>query len=104
MSSGWPPSPDSLLVIEVSTKETPGQSSMMITVAVMSWSLWFGGLRSGGVSLTEMPGPRVSVTVTGKEQPSPAVPLHLTVVVPTGKNSPEVGVQAGIPQALPEEG
>jgi hypothetical protein len=39
-----------------------------------------------------------SFTVTVNEQVEPAVELQLTVVVPTGKNEPEAGVQVIVPQ------
>jgi hypothetical protein len=32
--------------------------------------------------------------------PPPLVAVHVTVVVPTGKNEPEVGLQTTVPQLL----
>jgi hypothetical protein len=44
----------------------------------------------------------VSLTVTVNEQPGPAESEQLTVVVPTGKTEPDVGLQMIIPpQAEP---
>ena len=46
----------------------------------------------------------VSKTVTVNEHisgPAPPFDLHVTVVVPTGKNEPEAGEQLTVPQAPP---
>ena len=43
--------------------------------------------------------PAVSCTVTVNEQLDPDVVLQFTVVVPSGKNEPEAGLQATVPQA-----
>jgi hypothetical protein len=40
----------------------------------------------------------VSLTVTVKLQAGPAVEVQETVVVPTGKEEPEGGVQVTVPQ------
>ena len=54
--------------------------------------LTFGGhvITGGCVSTTVT----VNVHISG---PAPLFDLHVTVVVPTGKNEPEAGEQAGIP-------
>jgi hypothetical protein len=39
------------------------------------------------------------MTVIENEQLGPAVVVQVTVVVPTGKNDPESGVQVTVPQA-----
>ena len=58
----------------------------------MVTAVWFGGhVIVGGC---------VSLTVTVKvhvEPPAPAA-VHVTVVVPTGKNEPDGGVQVIVPQ------
>jgi hypothetical protein len=41
----------------------------------------------------------VSLTVTVNVQPTPAWLLHVTVVVPTGKNEPDKGVHETVPQS-----
>jgi hypothetical protein len=41
----------------------------------------------------------VSFTITVKEQLPPIAVVQLTVVVPTGKKSPEAGTQTTVPQA-----
>ena len=46
----------------------------------------------------------VSVTVTVNEQLGPAVLVQVTVVVPTGKQLPEEGLQVTVPQAPPVVG
>ncbi len=43
-------------------------------------------------------GPSLSFTVTVKLHEGPAVVEQLTVVVPTGKNEPDVGEQVTVPQ------
>ena len=40
----------------------------------------------------------MSLTVTLNEQLAPALSEQVTVVVPTGKNQPEAGVQVTVPQ------
>ena len=40
----------------------------------------------------------MSLTVTLNEQLEPAWLVHVTVVVPTGKNEPEAGLQVTVPQ------
>ena len=40
----------------------------------------------------------MSVTVTVNEHIGPTVVVHVTVVVPTGKNDPPAGVQTTVPQ------
>ena len=40
----------------------------------------------------------MSLTVTVNVQVGPAVVVHVTVVVPFGKNDPEGGLQATLPQ------
>ena len=40
----------------------------------------------------------LSTTVTENEHVGPAVAVHITVVVPTGKNDPEAGEQVTVPQ------
>jgi len=49
-------------------------------------------------------GSSVSFTVTLNEQEASVVLLHVTEVVPTGKNEPEAGVQATVPQKPEVEG
>ena len=49
-------------------------------------------------------GASVSLTVAVNEQLVPDVVLQVTVVVPTGKNDPEGGVQTTVPQLLPATG
>jgi hypothetical protein len=44
-------------------------------------------------------GARLSFTVTVNEQVGPALEVTLTVVVPTGKNEPEAGVEVIVPQS-----
>jgi len=46
-------------------------------------------------------GTSVSLTSIVKEQLVPEAVLQVTVVVPTGKNGPEGGVQAKLPQGMP---
>jgi len=43
----------------------------------------------------------VSFTVTVKLQLGPAVVVHVTVVVPFGKNAPEAGEHATVPHPPP---
>ncbi len=43
----------------------------------------------------------VSFTVTVNVQLGPAVAVQVTVVVPTGKNEPEAGLQVIVPQLGP---
>jgi hypothetical protein len=43
----------------------------------------------------------VSLTVTVNAQLGPAVVVHITVVVPFGKNDPEAGLQATVPHPPP---
>lgn len=43
----------------------------------------------------------MSLTVTVNEQPGPAVVVHVTVVVPFGKNEPDAGVQVTVPHPPP---
>lgn len=49
-------------------------------------------------------GASVSLTLTVKLQlamfPLPSVAVQVTVVVPTGKNEPEAGLQTTVPQLL----
>lgn len=46
-------------------------------------------------------GGSVSLTVTEKLQLGPACVLHVTGVVPTGKNEPDAGAQVTVPQPAP---
>ena len=56
----------------------------------MAQTDWFGGqVIVGGV---------VSLTVTVKVQPGPLCTVQVTVVVPTGKQLPETGLQVTVPQ------
>ena len=50
----------------------------------------FGGQLIDGAS--------VSLTRIVNEQDGPAEVVHITVVVPTGKNDPELGLQFTVPQ------
>jgi len=45
-----------------------------------------------------MTGAWVSLTVTAKLHEGPAASMHVTVVVPTGKKSPDGGVQVIVEQ------
>ena len=49
----------------------------------------------------EIAGGCVSLTLTVNEQLGPAVVVHVTVVVPLGKNEPEAGVQVTVPHPPP---
>ncbi len=67
----------------------------MLTVAVQPVVLFVVVLIAvGQVS----DGPSLSLTVTVKLQLGPAVVVHETVVVPTGKKSPELCEQVTVPQ------
>jgi hypothetical protein len=58
-----------------------------------------GGQRRFGVALRfEITGPCLSDTVTVNVQEAP-LPDTVTVVVPTGKNDPEAGVDVTFPQS-----
>jgi hypothetical protein len=73
------------LSLAATLKVTGTQKSPGLPTAVMS----SGQVIVGGV---------LSVTTTVNEQLGPAVVVHVTVVVPTGKQVPAGGLQVTVPQ------
>jgi hypothetical protein len=81
------------------TTVTPGQLSEAVVVKFTttqgSVTLAVAAVTLGG---QVMVGGWVSLTVTVKAQVGPAVEVQVTVVVPTGKNEPDAGLQVIVPQ------
>src|SRR5712692_2081974 len=87
---------------------TPGQLSDAVTVKFIGPVLVAMGQEAASVVVIfegqVTVGGCVSTTVTVNEHisgPAPPFDLHVTVVVPTGKNEPEAGEQLTVPQAPP---
>ena len=87
------------------TTVTPGQLSLAVVVKVTTVQ--------GSVTLAEtavmlagqvIVGGCVSLTVMVNVQVGPTDEVHVTVVVPTGKNEPDAGEQVIVPQAPTEVG
>ena len=78
---------------------TPGQLSLAVVVKVATTH---GSLIVAVLAVTlagqVIVGGCVSLTLTVKVQLGPAVAVQVTVVVPTGKNEPDAGVQVTVPQ------
>jgi hypothetical protein len=84
------------------TAITPGQLSVAVTmkmtgplVVAIGQEATAAAFMSPGQVIT---GGVLSVTVTVNEQPGPAAVVQVTVVVPTGKQVPEAGLQVTVPQ------
>jgi hypothetical protein len=81
---------------------TPGQLSVAVgfgNVAVVDAGNGHATVATAATFVGHvMLGGCVSFTVTVNEQVAPPVSLQVTVVVPTGKNDPEAGLQVTVPQ------
>ena len=79
---------------------TPGQLSEAIgTGKLTTTELAPGDAKTVTFAGHVIAGGWVSTTVTVKLHVGPADELHVTVVVPTGKNEPEAGVQVTVAQS-----
>jgi anti-sigma factor RsiW len=83
---------------------TPGQLSLAVAMKVATAPQVPGALLSVWLAGQVIVGGCVSVTVTVNEQlPAVIIPrlgaVQFTVVVPTGKNVPDAGVQVIVPQS-----
>jgi hypothetical protein len=77
---------------------TPGQLSAAVGAKVTTAPHWSGSLHCVMGAGQVIVGASVSCTVTVNEQLGPEVVPQVTVVVPTGKEPPEAGVQVTVPQ------
>ena len=82
------------------TAVTPGQLSLAVGGGNVTRLLVLPGLGVTAVVFGGhvIVGACVSVTVTVNVQLGPAVVVQVTVVVPTGKNEPDAGLQVTVPQ------
>src|SRR4030095_9138111 len=82
------------------TTTTPGQLSL---AGVVELTTTHGSVATAVTAVTfggqVMVGGWVSLTVTVKVHIGPAVVVQVTVVVPTGKNEPDAGLQLTVPQS-----
>ena len=87
------------------TTVTPGQLSDAVVVKLTT-TQGSPGFGVTAVRLHEqvITGGCVSLTVTVNVQVGPAVLVQVTVVVPTGKNEPDAGLQVIVPQVPVEVG
>ena len=84
------------------TTVTPGQLSVAVVVKFTTVQVLPGaGVTAVRLHGQVMTGAWVSLTLTVNVQLGPAEEVHVTVVVPTGKNKPEAGVQVMVPQPEP---
>jgi hypothetical protein len=88
------------LLIKLPLQLSVALATSSLTVTVWYW--WFGGHSSICAVVVVICGASVSLTVTVKLQLGPACVLQVTVVVPTGKNEPDDGLQVTVPQPPPE--
>jgi len=86
---------------------TPGQLSVAAGAVKLTAVLVAKGHEACAVTVIGFPQPFgntggvLSVTVTLNVQLGPAVVVQVTVVMPTGKNDPEGGLQVTVPQPPP---
>ena len=84
---------------------TPGQLSLAVVVKVATThGSFIVAVFSVTLAGQVIVGGCVSLTVTENVQPTPAWLLHVTVVVPTGKNEPDKGAHETVPQSPAEVG
>ena len=87
------------------TEVTPGQLSDTVGAGKVTVALLEIGQVCAATAVTlagqVIVGGCVSFMVTVNEQLGPAVVVQVTVVVPTGKNEPEAGLQVIVPQPGP---
>lgn len=86
------------------TTVTPGQLSDAVGAKFTVAEVRIGHLEPAAVKMFAghvIVGGCVSLTLTVNVQVGPAVEVHVTVVVPTGKNEPEAGEQVIVPHPVP---